>query len=74
MGSCSSQAANAAQTVITAGFELIQKIVELEKTDLGDLEKTNLKYKELLSLLYNINKYNKDEQTLIFRVVENSLK
>ena len=74
MGGCNSQAANAAQTVITTGFELIQKIVELEKTDMGDLEKTNLKYKELLSLLYNINKYNKDEQTLIFRVVENSLK
>ena len=71
MGGCSTKSAI---DVVTTGFELIQKIVELEKTDMGDLEKTNLKYKELLSLLYNINKYNKDEQTLIFRVVENSLK
>lgn len=71
MGSCSSKTAIDA---LATGFELIQKIVELEKTDLNDPEKTNKKYKELLTLLYNIDKYNKDQQTLIFQSVENSLK
>lgn len=66
MGSCTSKQIN---DVVQTSFSIIHQIVELEKSN----NDTDV-YKNLLNLLYNIDKYDKPTQKIILQYVENKTK
>lgn len=66
MGSCSSKQIN---DTIQVSLNIISQIVDMEKSQ----NDTDI-YKNLLSMMYNLDKYPKEQQKMILQYVENKIR